>query len=202
MDSSSSSLLVFLSQYGLWLLYVWLLFGIFIVPVPEEAVMLTVGILISKGDFPFSAYLVAILGSLSGATFSYFLGRLLGRPFIIKFGKWVGITKKRLEIADHWFEKYGKWTLPIGYFTPGTRHLLSVVAGTVRYEIRHFMLFSYPAGVLWVCVMVTLGYVSGRFWLRFYHNAEAYIYYLILFIFVLFSIVLIILWYKHHHVKK
>lgn len=198
----SSSVLFFFSHYGLWLLYIWLLIGIFILPVPEEAVMLTVGLLISKGTLSYYAYIVACLGSLSGATFSYSLGRFLGRPLVLKHGKWIGITKSRLELAEYWFDRCGKWALSIGYFTPGVRHLSALTSGTLDFDYKSFAIYCYPAGIVWVVTLVSLGYVAGAYWLNIYHTESAYIYYVILFVAVLFLLFFIVFWYIHHRRQK
>ena len=54
---------------------------------------------------------------------SYFIGRKAGRPFINKFGKWVGLKEKRMEKVDRWMKKYGPYTIILGYFIPGIRHV-------------------------------------------------------------------------------
>jgi len=198
----TSSLLHFFSHYGLLILYLWLLVGIFIVPVPEEVVMLAVGILISQGDFSFWAYLVACVGSLSGVTFSYFLGRYLGRLLIVKYGKWIGMSEKRLSQTETLFEKYGKWSLSCGYFVPGTRHLVALIAGTTYFGWKRFALFTYPAGTIWVALLVTLGYLAGNYWLRIFHLVAAYFYYIIVFLIALTVVSLFIYYYKFHKTSK
>ncbi len=172
----TSSLLHFFSQYGLIVLYVWLLIGIFIVPVPEEVVMITVGILISRGVFSFAALFVACFGSLCGVTFSYLLGRFLEK-FVLKYGKWIGLTQKRLAKGDEWFRQYGKWSLPVSYFILGTRHVIALVAGMAEFNWNRFMLYAYPAGVVWVTLYVILGYLAGHFWLHIFNFIDRYTYY-------------------------
>jgi membrane protein DedA with SNARE-associated domain len=191
----------FFSHYGLLVLFLWLVIGIFIVPIPEEVVMLSVGILISQGDFTYFAYFVACVGSLCGVTFSYFLGRYLGRIFIVKYGKWIGVTAKRLAQAEQLFMQHGKWNLPLSYFVPGTRHLVAVVAGTTHYDWKHFAFFTYPAGVIWVALLVTLGYLAGDYWLRIFHLAVTYFYYFIIFLCVLI-VGFLIYWFQFHKKPK
>lgn len=194
--------LSFFANYGLWLIYVWLLFGLFIVVVPEEVVMLTIGILISKNLLSFWAYPVAILGSLSGATFSFFLGRYLGRPSIEKYGKWVGIRKSGLERADSWFKRYGKWALVIGYFTPSVRHMTSLSSGILEYDYKHFALYTYIAGPIWVSTAITIGYISATFWLNHYNKTSAYVWYVFGFVAVLWGLFFLFFWYKERKEKK
>lgn len=203
MDSSTSHLLLYyFSHYGLWLLFFWLVVGVFIVPIPEEMVMLTVGILISKGTFSFWAYAVAFFGSACGTTFSYFLGRSLGRLIVVKYGKWIGITEKRLEFAEQWYGRYGKWTLSLGYFVPGGRHLFSIVAGTTKFEYKYFSVYAYPVAFFWVALLVSMGYFAGRYWLNVYHSLSDYILYSSLFIVAVFLVFFFIFWLINRKKKK
>jgi len=197
----ASSLVHFFSQYGLLVLFLWLVVGIFILPVPEEVVMLTVGILISRGVFSFWGYFVASAGSLCGVTFSYFLGCFLGRFLIVKYGKWIGVSEKRLHQGETLFEQYGKWSLPFGYYIPGTRHLMSIVAGTTHFGWKRFALFAYPAGVLWVVLLITLGYLAGDFWVRIYHLGIRYFYYFVV-LFCVLALGFLIYWYKFRKKSK
>lgn len=192
----------FFTEYGLLVLYLWLLIGVFIVPVPEEVVMLTVGILISRGDFSLWAYFVACIGSLSGVTMSYFLGRYLGRLLVVKYGKWFGLSEKRLAQGEALFNKHGKWSLPIGYFVLGTRHAMALIAGTTHYGWHRFALFAYPAGAAWVVLLVTLGYLAGGYWLKMFHLAAHYFYYFIVAFLALAAIGFFIYWYIRHKRRK
>ncbi|MCC5832298.1 MAG: DedA family protein [Chlamydiales bacterium] len=184
----AASLADFFAHYGLAVLYLWLLVGIFIVPIPEEVVMLTVGILISQGDFSDWAYLVACAGSLSGVTLSYFLGHFLGRVLIVKYGKWIGISEKHLGKVESFFARYGQWGVSVGYFVPGTRHLMGVMAGTTHFGIKRYALFAYPGGILWVVLSITLGYLAGDYWLEIFHLAAKYFYYFVVIFIIIFVV--------------
>lgn len=183
-----SSVADFLSHYGLLVLYLWLFVGIFIVPVPEEIVMLTLGILISRGVISDWAYLVACAGSLSGVTFSYFLGFYLGRLLLLKYGKWVGITENRLNNVEELFRRYGKWSISVGYFLPGTRHVMAIIAGMTHFGWKRYALFAYPAGIIWVVLMITLGYLAGDYWIEVFPIIATYVHHIVVFL-IVFAIV-------------
>ncbi|MCH9628054.1 MAG: hypothetical protein S4CHLAM2_17040 [Chlamydiales bacterium] len=197
-----ASLAHFFSHYGLLILYLWLLVGIFIVVVPEEVVMLTIGILISRGDFSLWAYLVACLGSLSGVTFSYCLGRFLGRPLVTKYGKWVGVSEKRLTQGETLFDRYGKWSLSVGYFVPGTRHLVAVIAGMTHFDWKLFALFTYSAGVVWVVLLVTLGVWAGVYWVEIFHLVASYFYYFVVLLIGAAVVSFLFYWFKYRKKNK
>ena len=159
------TLSLWLVNYGSVALFVLLCVGIIALPVPEETLMIIAGALMRHDKLNIPATITAaILGSLCGITVSYLLGRLAGDYLLSKYGKWIGLTPIRRKKVHDWFERFGKWALPIGYFIPGIRHFTGFIAGSTKLEIKHFMLYAYSGGILWVSVFLSLGYFTGRYW--------------------------------------
>jgi membrane protein DedA with SNARE-associated domain len=164
---------IWLMQYGSMALFLLLTAGIIALPVPEETLMVFAGILMHKGNLPvIPTILAAFLGALCGITVSYFIGKTVGHFLVIKYGRWVGLTKKRFQKAHDWFEKFGKWALLIGYFIPGVRHLTGISAGTSGFSYRHFAQYAYLGGALWVSTFLSIGYFFGKQWLFLYEKIE------------------------------
>ena len=89
---------LWLMQYGSVALFVLLTVGIIALPVPEETLMLIAGMLMFNGKLPIvSTILAAFLGALCGITVSYLIGRTVGHFLVIKYGKWVGLTEKKVK---------------------------------------------------------------------------------------------------------
>ncbi len=154
-----------LTRYGYVGLFLGLLLEIVGLPIPGETMLTAAGYLIDKGRLSFPASLaVSLAGSLCGITLSYTLGRTLGYRLIHRWGPKVGLTEARLAKGHDWFERIGKWTLTLGYFVPGVRHLSGLVAGASGLEYPVFALFAYPGGVLWVASFLSLGYYFGEEW--------------------------------------
>ena len=65
-----------------------------------------------------------------------------------------------------WFERRGRWTLLVGYFIPGVRHLTGYVAGASELPLPSFMLFAYIGALCWAATFTTLGYFLGEEWSR------------------------------------
>lgn len=149
-------------DYGYAALYGMLALGIVGLPVPDEILMTFVGYLTSIGWFSYPlALAVCFLGSLTGMTVSYFIGHKVGKPFLWKFGKWVKLTPKRLHLAEHWFKRFGLWTVTFGYFVPGVRHFTCYLAGISGVKFWKYMLFAGTGGILWVATFITLGRFIG-----------------------------------------
>jgi membrane protein DedA with SNARE-associated domain len=162
-----------LVNYGSITLFILLALGIIALPIPEETLLTITGIFLYKGllNLPIT-FLAALSGSICGITVSYLIGYNIGHHVLHKYGKWVGLTELRLQKAHLWFEKYGKWTLFIGYFIPGIRHLSGITAGLTELEYRHFALFAYSGALFWVSTFLSIGYFFGEYWMSILYFFE------------------------------
>ena len=153
------------TQYGYLGLFAALVLGIVGLPVPDETLLTFAGYLVFRRqlDLPLTL-LSGFCGSICGISISYGLGRSLGLFLIHKYGRFFSITEGQLARVAAWFEKRGKWTLPIGYFIPGVRHLTAYVAGASKLRYQVFAPFAYLGGCIWVLTFVCLGYFLGEGW--------------------------------------
>ena len=121
-----------------------------ILPVPSEVFITPAGYLASKGSFNF--FLVIILGSLGslcGALINYFLGYKIGRPFLIKYGKYFRISEKSINNGELWFKKYGIYAIFFTRFIPTIRQYITVIPGILKMNLTIFSLFCF-IGVVFV----------------------------------------------------
>jgi membrane protein DedA with SNARE-associated domain len=158
-------ILGWISQYGYIAVFLLLVFGIVGLPVPDETLLTFTGYMIFKGRLSLAPCAAAALaGSLCGITFSYTLGRKFGLPLIHRYGKYVRIREEHLAKAHAWFTRVGRWSLTIGYFVAGVRHLTAYAAGMSDVEYPQFALFAYSGGIVWVSTFLSLGYFLGDRW--------------------------------------
>jgi len=158
-------ILNYVQQYGHVALFCLLAFGIVGLPIPDETVLTFCGYLAFKGHLNlFETYFVAWIGTVSGISVSYCLGRFVGYRVLEKYGWFFHITEEKLVRTEKWFEHGGRWLLTIGYFIPGVRHLFAIAAGStcVRYPV--FAFFAYMGGLIWTATFITLGYMFGDTW--------------------------------------
>lgn len=162
-----------LTHYGPPSLFILLALGIIALPVPEETLLVTSGVLMKNAQMDeFSTIIAAICGSILGITTSYLIGRTTSKYVIHRYGSWLGITEARLDQAHAWFEKYGKWSLFVGYFIPGVRHFTGLFAGITELQYSHFALYAYTGAVVWVSLFLTVGYTVGHYLPVLYENIE------------------------------
>jgi membrane protein DedA with SNARE-associated domain len=154
-----------ITQYGYIGIFSLLMLGIIGLPIPDETLLASVGFLISKEHLDFiPAVLAAFLGSICGISISYIIGRTGGFYLIKKYGHWIRLNEEKLNCAQHWFHRAGKWSLILGYFLPGIRHLTALVAGATKLEYPAFALFAYLGGFIWTLSFISLGYFFTEKW--------------------------------------
>lgn len=155
----------FIHAHGYPGVFALLTLGIVGLPVPDEWLLTFVGYLVFKGQFQVvPALATVILGSICGISVSYGLGRTLGHFFVRRYGRWFHLTEERMGRAQAWFDRTGRWSLLVGYFIPGVRHLAGFVAGTSRLRFPEFGLFAYSGAILWSSTFVSIVYFSGKEW--------------------------------------
>lgn len=84
-----------ISDYGYIAIFLMLTLGIIGLPIPDEVMMTLVGYFAHLNVLNYGlSILISFIGALLGMIISYFIGRKAGRPFINKFGKWVGLKER------------------------------------------------------------------------------------------------------------
>src|SRR5437773_12517707 len=78
-----------------------------IFPVSSEVVIPPAAFLAAQGKLNFAGVILAgTLGSFLGSAITYWGSRLIGRPLSTKYGRFVLLTPKKLERAEHWLARY------------------------------------------------------------------------------------------------
>jgi membrane protein DedA with SNARE-associated domain len=191
------TLVLWLTQYGSFALFVLLALGIFALPIPDETLMVFAGALIAHGKLDAIPTLIAaFLGSCTGISISYVVGRTAGTFIIKKYGKWLHLTESKMQRVHNWFERVGRWALLIGYFIPGVRHVTGYAAGVTVLEYRHFALFSYGGALIWVCTFLSVGYFLGNKWTNITNVLEEQWYKIVLVVLALGLLAALYVWLK------
>jgi membrane protein DedA with SNARE-associated domain len=161
------SMLKWGTSHGYLGLFLVLAVGV-ILPLPEDTTLLCAGYLVSRGQFALvPTWLAADLGCMTGITISYVIGRTCGLMIVNRLGHFVGITPQRLERTTEWFHRVGKWSLLLGYFVPGVRHLTALIAGSSKVRFPVFIIFAGSGALIWSTLFLSLGYILRDGWKRF-----------------------------------
>lgn len=103
-------------------------------------------------------FAIAWLGSVAGDSVTFVLGRRLGRPFLTRSGRRLGLTPERLANVDRWFERYGPLAACFGRLLPLARPFGPFLAGASSLEYRRFLPWNVVGCLLFSLVFVGLGY--------------------------------------------
>lgn len=134
-------------------------------PIPSEAVMPLAGFLVEEGKFNFIlASFAGASGSLAGALFSYYVGKFLGREFIVKYGKYVFLHESHLIATEDFFKKNGDKTIFIARFIPVVRHLISFPAGIAEMDLKKFSTYTFIGSFIWCGILTYIGMILGENW--------------------------------------
>lgn len=155
--------------WGFVFVFVFMAIESSFIPFPSEVVMVPAGFLAARGELGLAALpalaaavAIGILGSLAGAYANYFLALRVGKPFLVRYGKWFFVKPEPLERACEVFNKYGAATTFICRLVPVIRQLISIPAGISRMPLGEFSLFTGLGAGIWTAILAAIGYALGR----------------------------------------
>jgi membrane protein DedA with SNARE-associated domain len=131
-----------------------------ILPVPSELVIPPAAYWAAQGDKGMSLAGVVVagtLGSYIGAACMYGLSRWLGRPLVLRYGRYVRITPEKLERAERFLERYERGGIFFARLLPVVRHLIGIPAGVVRMRFLPYSLWTIVGSGLWCSVLAWFG---------------------------------------------
>jgi membrane protein DedA with SNARE-associated domain len=131
--------------------------------VPSEIVIPPAAFLAAQGKLSFTGVVLAgTIGSYLGSAITYWASRLIGRPLIVKYGRFVFLTPKKLERAEHWLARYEAGGIFFARLLPVVRHLISIPAGIVRMNFAIFSVMTIVGSAIWCYILAYLGEKAYR----------------------------------------
>lgn len=155
--------------WGLVLVFVFMAVESSFIPFPSEVVMIPAGFLAARGELGLApatalaaAVSVGVLGSLLGAYVNYYLALKVGKPFLLKYGRYFFVKPEPLERACEVFNKYGAATTFVCRLVPVIRQLISIPAGISRMKLGSFTFFTALGAGIWSAILAAVGWGLGR----------------------------------------
>lgn len=132
------------------------------IPFPSEVVMIPAGYLAYKGEMSLVLIILAgTFGSLMGALLNYYLAIKLGRPFLLRYGKYVMFNEAGLKKMEDFFARHGHVSTFTGRLIPVVRQYISLPAGLARMNLMVFSFYTSLGAGIWVAILALLGYYIG-----------------------------------------
>lgn len=167
---------------------------------PSEVILLFGGALTAsalggKLSLPL-AIIVATLGSVAGATVTYFIGNILKTERLEKLasgklGKLFDVTPEDIDKADKWFDDKGNISVLLGRCLPIFRTLISIPAGMSEMPLPKFMLYTGIGSLAWNTLLISIGHHLGNNWqsiLGVFDHAQTIVAVIILIALVIFCV--------------
>src|SRR5689334_1171628 len=112
------------------------------IQLPSEIILPFSGYLAYTGRFSLVGVATAgAIGCNVGSIVAYYAGVWGGRPFLVRYGKYVLISPREMAMADRWFERHGEWTVFVGRLLPVIRTFIALPAGIARMDFWKFNVY-------------------------------------------------------------
>lgn len=129
-----------------------------IVPVPSEIVMCPAAYWAAQGRMSFwGVVLAGTAGSWFGSIISYGVSRLVGEPFVRRYGKFILMPENKIAAMERWVSEYGVSGIFFARLLPVVRHLISIPAGILKMPVGAFSAATTAGAFLWCTVLSWFG---------------------------------------------
>jgi membrane protein DedA with SNARE-associated domain len=135
------------------------------IPLPSEIIMPFSGYLVYTGRFSLLA--VATFGALGcnlGSVLAYEIGYFGGRPLVERYGRYIFLSRRELDIADRFFERRGAVAVLIARLLPVIRTFIALPAGIARMPRLKFHTYTFVGSWPWCFVLAYIGMKLGERW--------------------------------------
>ena len=141
------------------------------IPLPSEIIMPLAGwfLVDARGlgvEWLLLAAFCGALGNLIGSLAAYAVGAWGGRPLLLRYGRYLLITRHEVEQADRWFARYGDRAVFISRMLPVIRTFISLPAGIARMNIWRFSILTFVGSFPWSLGLAWAGFLLGENWER------------------------------------
>jgi len=135
------------------------------IPLPSEVIMPFSGYLVYTGRFNLWAVsLAGAIGCVVGSMAAYWLGMYGGRPLIERYGRYVLISHRDLDLADRWFARYGEAIVFASRLLPVVRTFIAFPAGIARMNLTKFVVYTFLGSLPWCLGLSIVGRELGEQW--------------------------------------
>jgi len=143
------------------------------IPIPSEIVLPFAGALVYQGrisvfgDSILDMLMVALAGTFGctvGSAIAYYVGLKGGRPLVKRYGRYIRMNERHLDLAECWFRKYGDWAVFGSRLLPVVRTFISLPAGMACMPFKRFIVLSTIGSFPWCLVLSYMGLVLGENW--------------------------------------
>ena len=131
--------------------------------VPGETSLIVAAALASQGRLSLPLVIAVAAGAaIIGDNVGYLIGRRGLRRVLDRPGRWAAGRRRLVERGEAFFARHGSAAVFFGRWLPGTRVVISWLAGADRMPWPRFLLWNALGGIAWAGTVGSLAYVLGR----------------------------------------
>jgi len=135
------------------------------IPLPSEIIMPFAGYLVYRGELGLTGVAVAgAAGCVLGSLVAYAVGARGGRPAIERWGRFVLLGHRELELAERWFARWGRQTVFWARLLPVVRTFIALPAGIARMELWPFVWLTFAGSLPWCWALAYAGFKLAENW--------------------------------------
>jgi membrane protein DedA with SNARE-associated domain len=158
------------------------------VPAPGETILVAAAVYAGTGRLSIVGVgVIAVLAAIIGNCIGYAIGYFGGHALVLRFGRYVFLTKERLDKTEQFFARRGGLVVVAGRFIEGLRQAAGIIAGTAEMPWKQFLAYTTLGAVLWVGVWAPIGYLAGDHIGTIYADVTRYSLYVLIAIVVLLA---------------
>jgi membrane protein DedA with SNARE-associated domain len=133
-------------------------------PLPGEAILIAAAIYAGKTHGLNIAEVIAAAsaGAIVGDNIGYWIGRKIGFPLLVRYGRYVGLSEPRIRIGQFLFMQHGGKIVFFGRFVAFLRVLAALLAGVNRMSWPRFFVANAAGAILWATVFGIGAYILGE----------------------------------------
>ena len=153
-----------IASYGYIAIFTIILFESAGVPLPGETTLVAASVYAgSQHGLDINWVIATAAGAaILGDNIGYWVGRTLGRKVLLKWGIWIGLDQRKLDLGEYLFLRHGGKIVFLGRFVAVLRVFAAVLAGANRFPPGRFFLFNVLGGITWAVVFGASGYLLGH----------------------------------------
>jgi membrane protein DedA with SNARE-associated domain len=133
-------------------------------PLPGEAILIAAAIYAGKtGGLNIAEVIAAAAaGAIVGDNIGYWIGREIGFPILLRYGRYIGLTEPRIKLGQYLFMQHGGKIVFFGRFVALLRVLAALLAGVNRMSWPRFFIANAAGAILWATAFGLGAYTLGE----------------------------------------
>jgi membrane protein DedA with SNARE-associated domain len=167
----TASLTNLVATYGLIAIFVTMAGESAGLPISSEIVVPLGGALAAQGKLGLGGaipslvlvVLVSSVANLAGSLIAFYLTRRYGERVVLsRAGRWMGLSRGHLRLANRFFDRFGLWAVFVGRLLPIVRTYISFPAGLSKIGYLRFTIATLAGAIPWNFALAYAGYRLGQ----------------------------------------